>query len=283
MKDNPKPSKSGFKFPVDNIKTRITEVKPNHLSTRGYNQEDLITNLSFAEMVFLLLQERLPDERESKIFNHILVSFCDHGVTPPSTQSARLIASSGAGINNAVSGGLLSFGKNHAGAIENAMELFQESIESLNLDETDEDDINRKIAGKAIEIVERYQSESKRIPGYGHRYHSKDPRAVRLLDLAILESGIGPHTKLALVIESILSERKGICLNVDGANAGLLSDLGFDSSLGLGIFMIGRLPGLVAHAYEEMEEEEKFRRFCDLEDIVYEGFKNRHMDDYSDD
>ena len=47
--------------------------------------------------------------------------------------------------------------------------------------------------------------------------------------------------------------------------------------------MIGRLPGLVAHAYEEMEEEEKFRRFCDLEDIVYEGFKNRHMDDYSDD
>ena len=283
MKDNPKPSKSGFKFPVDNIKTRITEVKPNHLSTRGYNQEDLITNLSFAEMVFLLLQERLPDERESKIFNHILVSFCDHGVTTPSTQSARLIASSGAGINNAVAGGLLSFGKNHAGAIENAMELFQESIESLNLDETDEDDINRKIAGKAIEIVERYQSESKRIPGYGHRYHSKDPRAVRLLDLAILESGIGPHTKLALVIESILSERKGICLNVDGANAGLLSDLGFDSSLGLGIFMIGRLPGLVAHAYEEMEEEEKFRRFCDLEDIVYEGFKNRHMDDYSDD
>lgn len=281
MKDNPKPGKSGFKFPVDNIKTRITEVKPNHLSTRGYNQEDLITNLSFAEMVFLLLQERLPDERESKIFNHILVSFCDHGVTPPSTQSARLIASSGASINNAVAGGLLSFGKNHAGAIENAMELFQESIQSLNLDETDEDDINRKIARKAIEIVEKYQSESKRIPGYGHRYHDKDPRAVRLLDLAVLESAIGPHTKLALVIESILAERKGICLNVDGANAGLLSDLGFDSSLGLGIFMIGRLPGLVAHAYEEMQEEEKFRRFCDLEDIVYEGFKNRDINEDS--
>ena len=279
MKDNQKPGKNGFKFPQQRVKTRITEVKPNHLSTRGYDQEDLITNLSFAEMVFLLLRERLPDEREAKMFNHILVSFCDHGVTPPSTQSARLIASSGATINNAVAGGLLSFGKNHAGAIEKAMELFQESIESLNLEETDEEDINKKIALKAIEIVDKYQSESKRVPGYGHRYHSKDPRAVRLLDLAILESSIGPHTKLALVIESILSERKGICLNVDGANAGLLSDLGFDSSLGLGIFMIGRLPGLVAHAYEEMEEEEKFRRFCDLEDIVYEGFKNRNIDD----
>ena len=31
--------------------------------------------------------------------------------------------------------------------------------------------------------------------------------------------------------------------------------------------------------HEEMEEEEKFRRFCDLEDIVYEGFKNRTIDD----
>ncbi len=68
---------------------------------------------------------------------------------------------------------------------------------------------------------------------------------------------------------------------MDGVNAGLLSDLGFDSSLGLGIFMIGRLPGLIAHAYEEMEEEEKFRRFCDLEDIVYEGFKNRDINEDS--
>ena len=124
MNDNPKPGKNGFKFPEHSIKTKITDVKPNELVTRGYNQEDLITNLSFAEMVFLLLRERLPDERESKVFNHILVSFCDHGVTPPSTQSARLIASSGANINNAVAGGLLSFGKNHAGAIEKAMELF---------------------------------------------------------------------------------------------------------------------------------------------------------------
>lgn len=278
MKVNPKPRKNGFKFPEESIKTRITDVKPNELSTRGYNQEDLIANLSFAEMVFLILRERLPDEREAKIFNHILVSFCDHGVTPPSTQSARLITSSGASINNAVAGGLLSFGKNHAGAIEKAMELFQDSIKSLNLEDTPDEFINKRIAQKAIEIVDKYESESERIPGYGHRYHDKDPRAVKLLDLAILESGIGPHTKLALVIESILSERKGIYLNVDGANAGLLSDLGFESSLGLGIFMIGRLPGLVAHAYEEMEEEEKFRRFCDLEDIVYEGFKNRRID-----
>ena len=95
MSENKKPFKEGFKFPVNEIKTKITEVEPNKLSTRGYNQEELISNLSYAEMVFLILKGRLPSAKESKLFNHILVSFCDHGVTPPSTQSARLIASSG--------------------------------------------------------------------------------------------------------------------------------------------------------------------------------------------
>ena len=279
MSDNQKPYKNGFKFPEHNVKTRITEVSPNRLSTRGFNQEDLIENLSYSENVFLILIGRLPSEKEAKIFNQILVSFCDHGVTPPSTQSARLIASSGASINNAVAGGLLSFGKNHAGAIEKAMDLFQESIKTLNLDETDPDDENKRIALLAMDIVKQYEADSKRVPGFGHRYHDKDPRAAKLIELAIEESAVGPHTKLALAIEAILAEKKGIHLNVDGANAGLLSDLGFDSQLGLGIFMIGRLPGLIAHAFEEMEEEEKFRRFCDLENIVYEGFKNRKMDD----
>ncbi|MBQ6813246.1 MAG: citryl-CoA lyase [Methanobrevibacter sp.] len=279
MADEQKPYKNGFKFPKQSISTKITDVQPNRLSTRGYNQEELITNLSYAEMVFLILKGRLPKENESKIFNHILVSFCDHGVTPPSTQAARIIASSGANLNNAVAGGLLSFGKNHAGAIEKAMNLFQNSIKTLKLDQTDPDDVNKKIARLAIDIVNQYESKSRRIPGFGHRYHDKDPRAVRLLDLAILESAIGPHTKLALVIESILSERKGICLNVDGVNAGLLSDMGFDSQIGLGIFMIGRLPGLIAHSYEEIQEEEKFRRFCDLEDISYDGLKSRNLED----
>ena len=37
MNDNPKPGKNGFKFPEHSIKTKITDVKPNELVTRGYN------------------------------------------------------------------------------------------------------------------------------------------------------------------------------------------------------------------------------------------------------
>ena len=66
-------------------------------------------------------------------------------------------------------------------------------------------------------------------------------------------------------------QKKGIRLNVDGANAAILSDLGFEPDLGLGIFMIGRLPGIIAHIHEENMEEEEFRRFCDIDDVEYVG------------
>ena len=108
--DNP----NQFNVSNHNLKTAITKVEPNKIITRGYNQEDLIENLSFAEMIYLMFMGKLPTKKEGELLNHILVSFCDHGITPPSTQTARIITSSGSPLNNAVAGGLLSFGYHHA-------------------------------------------------------------------------------------------------------------------------------------------------------------------------
>lgn len=264
MQDN------NFKVNSKSLKTAVTRVEKNKIVTRGYNQRDLIEKIRYNDMVFLLLKGRLPSIKESKIFNHVLVSFCDHGVTPPSTQTARLITSSGSPINSAVSGALLSFGHKHAGAIEKAMELYQSKINSAHL--IDDPDIdNKQIASLAIEIHNEYVLKDRKIPGFGHRYHNVDPRADKLIDIAINEGFIGPHVKLALALQDLVFEKKGVRLNVDGANAAILSDLGFDSELGLGVFMIGRLPGIIAHIHEERMDEEEFRRFCDLDDVEYMG------------
>ena len=40
-------------------------------------------------------------------------------------------------------------------------------------------------------------------------------------------------------------------MNVDGAIAAICADLGFAYELGNAIFLISRLPGLIAHAHEE--------------------------------
>lgn len=263
---------NNFKVNPKSLKTAISRVEQDKIVTRGYNQRDLIEKIRYSDMVFLLLKGRLPSVKESKIFNHVLVSFCDHGVTPPSTQTARLIASSGSPMNSAVAGALLSFGHKHAGAIEKSMELYQSKISSVRL--IDDPDIdNKQIASLAIEIYNEYVLKDKKIPGFGHRYHNVDPRADKLIEVAINEGFIGPHIKLALALQDLVSEKKNIRLNVDGANAAILSDLGFDPELGLGVFIIGRVPGIIAHIHEERMDEEEFRRFCDLDDVEYMGGK----------
>lgn len=261
---------NNFKVNEHSLKTAISKVETDKIVTRGYNQRDLIEKIRYSDMIYLLLKGKLPTIREGKIFNHVLVSFCDHGVTPPSTQTARLVASSGSPINSAVAGALLSFGHKHAGAIQKAMELYQSKVNSLILTQ-DRDLDNKQIASLAIDIYNEYIVGDKKIPGFGHRYHNVDPRADKIMDLAIKEGFVGPHIKLALAVEDLVSEKKNIRLNIDGANAAILSDLGFSPEMGLGVFMIGRVPGIIAHINEERMEEEEFRRFCDLDDIEYKG------------
>jgi len=245
-------------------KTSITRVEPNRLITRGYSQEDLIGNVSFPEMVYLLIKGEMPSKNEAKMLEAVLISFCDHGVTPPSTQAARIIASTGSPMHACVGGGLLAFGKHHAGAIENAMRILQEGVKRYG----------GNIEPIAREIVRESLECGGKIPGFGHRYHDEDPRVPKLMDIAEEYDYTGIHTELALTIQSILFEEKRIRMNIDGANGAILSDMGFDWSVGTGIFMIGRLPAIIAHVHEEKTREPAFRKFFDLDEIRYDGDEN---------
>jgi citrate synthase len=263
-------------------KTSITKVEPNRIITRGYLQQDLIGNLSFPEMVYLLMEGNKPNENESKMFEAVLVSFCDHGTTPPSTQVARLMASTGSPLNTCVSGGLMAFGKHHAGALEQSMKLLQETVQKGVGNEAGEGEVatgaiesRKDIKINAIELVEEYLEKGEKIPGFGHRYHDEDPRPPRLLELAREYGVYGVHTQLAIAMQDILFERKNILLNVDGANAGILSDMGFNWQVGTGIFMIGRLPALISHVNEEQNQESPFRKFIESDEICYDGVEER--------
>jgi citrate synthase len=251
-------------------KTSITRVEPNKIITRGYPQEELIGNISFSDMVYLLIKGELPSKNQSKMIEAILVSFCDHGVTPPSTQVARLMASTGSSMNGCVSGGLLSFGKYHAGALERSMKILQELVHNGVIGYSGPLKSHHDIKDVAGIVVDEFFSNNEKIPGFGHRYHSKDPRASKLLKIAEEYGCSGVHTELSLAIEDILFETKGIKMNIDGANAGILSDMGFDWSLGTGVFMMGRLPGIISHVFEEKTVEPPFRKFFDVDEIHYQ-------------
>ncbi len=234
---------------------------------RGYPLEDLIGKLSFTEAIYLVLKGELPTENERKMLDVIFVSTIEHSIAPPSVIAARAVISGGNSLHVGVGAGILAFGSAHGGALEDIMKLLQENIEKT-----------------PEEIVREYLSSGKRIPGFGHRFFKEfDPRAKNILDYARKLGFYGKYCKLLEGIEKEIERQKGkkLVINVDGAIAAVVSEMGFDWRLGKGFFIIGRVPGLVAHTYEELFERPFSKRLDEEKDVEYIGKEPRKLpEDY---
>ncbi|HEY4694625.1 MAG TPA: citryl-CoA lyase [Candidatus Nanoarchaeia archaeon] len=227
---------------------------------RGYNLLSLIQKVNFTQAIFLVLRGELPNEREEKLLNAILVSAIDHGVGAPSTTVARITASSGVPSSTAIANGIAAIGENHGGAAEAAAKMLQENINK-----------------SASEVVADYKERSKRVPGFGHKIYEVDPRTQTLIKIAEGTGFNGKYVKLSLEIEKELEKSSGkkLPLNIDGVTAALMSEMGFDYRLGKSLFIIARVAGLAAHVLEE--QEAKTLRRLDESDVDYTGPSKRSL------
>ena len=243
----------------------ITDIQPNAIRLRGREIQTLMGNANFGQVVYLALMGQLPEANIGRMVEAILVSSVDHGATPPSTLAARTSASTGAPMNAALSTGLLSINAHHGGAIEACMRMFMEVLSYQS-------DTGDTIQESATHIVQLYRDAKKRLPGYGHRIHTDDPRAKRLLELASSEQIAGEGVNIAQAIGDALAEQtdRKLPLNVDGAIAAILIDMDIDPALGNSFFMIARLPGLIAHIHEEQSRERPMR-VIDPRNHAYDG------------
>ncbi len=235
-------------------KTAITEIEPNHVRVLGYDIGQLMGRVGFGAAVYLLFRGELPDEKTAALMEAILVSSIDHGVTPPSALAARTVASTGGSLSAAVAAGILSINRFHGGEIEDCALQLGHIIRRC--DET----------GDALDVVaeavlEEWQQQGRRMSGFGHCVHTDDPRTLQLFELA-MDAGVdGPHLKTARTVERVFAASgRRLPINVDGAIAAVLADLGFEPSVMNGLFMIARVPGLIAHAVEERQRERPMRR-----------------------
>lgn len=231
-------------------RTSVTEIADGTINYRGEPIAGLIESAGLADSLWLVLFGTTPTAGQADALRRSLIAALDHGVTAPSTMTARAIASTRSSIPFAVAGGLIAFaGPAHGGAAEEAAKLFvdiHEHGEGGTLD--------ARVESKVLPLL----AQKVRIAGYGHPYHHVDPRVVPLMDGTEAQRD---YREIAKAVERVVETATGksLPMNADAAVAGLLLDAGLlptDVTLVTGL---GRAFGLAAHAREEQLYEKPFR------------------------
>ena len=228
---------------------------------------ELIGRITFTQHFWLLLTGSLPTPGQLRVLDATLVAIAEHGLVP-SVQVARMtLAAAPEALQGAVAAGILGCGSVVLGSSEAAGRFLAEiSARSKGA---------VSLAGAAVEVLREYREAKRVIPGYGHPLHEGgDPRARRLLEVAVEANTSGPHAEIARAVERLLPEVIGrpLALNVSGAIPAVLLDAGYPLLALKGVPLLARTAGLVAHLLEEQQRAIGFvMSHAAAQAITYDG------------
>jgi citrate synthase len=118
----------------------------------------------------------------------------------------------------------------------------------------------------------------RRMPGVGHPLHPDgDPRAIALREVAQANGIWGRYAASFELMAEMYHAKTGrkLPINIDGMLACVMTELGFAPLEMPGIAAISFMPGLIAHAVEEINEGLKLR----VVDGTYIGPDTRYLPD----
>src|SRR4051812_20123253 len=215
------------------LKSDLAWSTVDRITVRGKDLPgEILGHLNLGDMAFLELTGRAPNEKESKIFNAMVVTLVEHGITPSALAARLTYLGAPEALQGAVASGLLGLGSVFVGSMEGVARILSEAVEK----------------GKDAKTV---LAENRRMPGLGHPIHKPvDPRSVRLFEIARETGHYGKYCKL---MEAVARE-KNITLNATGAIGALACELGLDWKIVKGLGVMARAIGLVGHILEETRE-----------------------------
>jgi len=238
--------------------TDIVDIGPGSIKLRGYAVQDLIGQVSFPQMIWLMVRGDLPTPQQARLLEACLVAGVDHGPHAPSIAIARMAASCGTELQNAMASGINVLGDVHGGAGQQCMELYAWVQEALAAGAGLDDAVEQSLA-------KYFGIHGKIVGGFGHRWHPVDPRSAPLMamveEAAAVGAVKGDYVAIGWAVEKALTARKGkpIPMNIDGATAVIFSELGFEPAMGRGLFILSRSVGILAHASEQMQQGQRIK------------------------
>jgi citrate synthase len=231
------------------IRTDIAWSEVDRITVKGHDLcRDILGRLTLGDVAFMMLTDRLPDARESAVFNAIAVTLVEHGLTPSALAARLTYTGAPEAMQAAVAAGLCGLGSVFVGSMESAARMLQESLP----DPKAEADLGRL----AREAVAGLRSRGELVPGIGHTLHKPvDPRAPRLFELAAEHGYCGRYVELMQLVaaEAQAASGKALPVNATGAIAAIASELGLPWRIIRGIGVFARSIGLVGHILEEMK------------------------------
>lgn len=207
---------------------------------------EILGHLNLGDMGFMELTGRFPTPAESRMFNAMVVTLVEHGMTPSAIVARMTYLGAPESLQGAVAAGLNGLGTVFVGSIEGAARLLSEAMP--------QPDASADFAALARTAVEAYRSQGRIVPGIGHPIHKPiDPRTPRLLALAKENGFDGPYVKLMLAVaqEAERASGKVLPVNATGAIGALCCEMGFDWKICRGLGVMARAVGLVGHILEE--------------------------------
>jgi citrate synthase len=239
---------------VDTWRTAITNADGNRVTIRGYDLVEMMQRGTYADVVGLLLGGHKPDDGERRLIDAILIAISDHGAGSPSAATARMAATGNRQAPEAaVAAGILAIGDAHAGAGMACMTIIGDALARAARE-------SRPPAEIAREVAIESRDGGRRLPGLGHRIYQEDPRSTALFAMAERYGKAGQGVAFMRALQSAVAETiKPLPINVDGAIAGVLHDLGYPPAAAKLIFIVGRTAGLAAHVLEEYTRERPMR------------------------
>lgn len=238
------------------IRSEIARSTASTVRVFGQDLVGMLGKVNLGDFAYLEIFKRLPDERESVLFNALVVTLVEHGVTPSVLAARMTYLGAPESLQGAVASGILGLGNTFVGTIEGAAKICQEHLPAAGADGVSEGErlSDEQIETLAAEIVAAYASVKRAIPGLGHPVHKPvDPRAQRLFQLGRELGFDDSSSRLLEALSRLASERSGKILpvNATGAIGALASTLGVPAHVARGLGVIARAIGLVGHLLEE--------------------------------
>ncbi len=192
----------------------------------------LIKETSFPNAIYSLI---VGHSAGAGIMDKIFVSLSEDGINTPSTLLGMLSAQTRS--KSSVECALHSLSEFHPEALSRVMYLYEVAVK--------EDD------SIAPRIFERAEKKGYTVPGFSETRFDFDPRAEGLLKEAEKRGIKGPYIELAASLDKEREKRKGLHIDLAGAAAAILKEIGLPWFAGDGILAVARSPGICAHIIEE--------------------------------